>query len=93
VPKQQRWNPPSGLWLLEQIAAGYDKVNPTRAQAIRYNAFLASLEIEEGKTWSRQECFTSKICRTKSGLQGGILSAMVRQSAAQVERLLPRAEP
>lgn len=78
--------------VLEQIAVGYDKVNPTRAQAIRYNAFLVSLGIEEG-TWSRQECLPWEVCQTKWLLQAEILSAMVSRSAVEVERLLPRAEP
>jgi len=77
------------LW---EIAKGYERLNLREADALRKEAFSATLAIESGRTVSTGECFVSGACRTKQWLQREILQSILSRSPVLVEELLPSAE-
>jgi hypothetical protein len=80
-------------YVLMQVADGYQKVDPSRRDALLKEAFTASLSIEDMAPPSDDgaECRSMQGCGIKPWLESAILLAM--RSLTDVEALLPHAQP
>ena len=84
--------PDMRAYVLMQVANGYQKVDPGKADALLKEAFTASLSIEDIAPPSDDaECQPMQGCGIKRWLQRDILSAM--SSLPDMETLLSRAQP
>ena len=87
--------PDMRAYVLMEVANGYQKVDPSKADALLKDAFMASFAIEDIAPASddrgEQPCPYMQGCGIKIGLQEDILMAM--SSLHDVETLLLRAQP
>jgi hypothetical protein len=85
--------PDMRAYVLMQVADGYQKVDPSKTDALLKEAFTASLSIEDIAPPSDDgaECQSMQGCGIKPWLQSDILLAM--RSLADAEALLPHAQP
>ena len=85
--------PDMQAYVLMQVAEGYQKVDPSRRDALLKEAFTASLSIEDMAPPSDDgaECRSMQGCGIKPWLESAILLAM--RSLTDVEALLPHAQP
>jgi hypothetical protein len=84
--------PDMRAYVVMQIADGYQKVDPSKGDALLKEAFTASLSIEDTAPPSDDaECQSTQGCGIKPSLQRDILLAM--RSLTDVEALLPHAQP
>jgi hypothetical protein len=85
--------PDMRAYVLMQVADGYQKVDPSKADALLKEAFTASLSIEDMAPPSDDgaECQSMQGCGIKPWLQSDILLSM--HSLTDVEALLPHAQP
>jgi len=87
--------PDMRAYVLMQVADGYQKLDPSKANVLLKEAFTASLSIEDmappSNDRGEQPCAYMQGCGIKNGLQEDILLAM--SSLPDVETLLLRAQP
>jgi hypothetical protein len=86
--------PDMRTFVLMQVADGYQKVDPSKVDALLKEAFTASLSMEyiaPQSDGAERFCPSMEGCGIKLWLQGDILSAI--RSLPDVETLLSRAEP